>query len=85
MPAESVTPQAQQPRRAVRRYFRIAEAAQRVGVHPNTIRNLERRGLFTVPRDWSGQRRFSEADVQALCALVAPARGATARRGRRAA
>ena len=65
----------QQPRRTVRRYFRIAEAAQRVGVHPNTIRNLERRGLFTAPRDWSGQRRFSESDVQALCALVARPNG----------
>ncbi len=72
MPVTSSTPQQRQRRRTVRRYFRIAEAAERVGVHPNTIRNLERRGLFTVPRDWSGQRRFSEADVQALCALVAP-------------
>ncbi len=78
-------PKPKRERRMVRRYFRIAEAAERVGVHPNTIRNLERRGLFTVPRDWSGQRRFSEADVQALCALVAGTAGHATRPGERAA
>ena len=57
-------------------FHRIGEVAALVGVHPNTIRNLERRGLLHPTRDWTGQRRFTEKDVAALYAFVAqpPAR-----------
>lgn len=53
--------------------LRIGEVAHRVGIHPSTIRSFERRGLLTPPRDWAGQRRFTEADVQRLQELVGTA------------
>lgn len=51
--------------------LRIGDVARRVGIHPSTIRKFEQRGLLTPARDWAGQRRFTDKDVAALCALVA--------------
>jgi DNA-binding transcriptional MerR regulator len=58
------------------KFHRIGEVARLVGVHPNTIRNLERRGLLHPARDWAGQRRFTEKDATTLRALLeSPLRG----------
>ena len=43
--------------------IRISEAAKRIGVHPNTLRDLEKRGMITARRDWVGYRVFSEEDL----------------------
>lgn len=52
--------------------LKITEAARQLGVHPDTLRNLERRGLIRVQRDWSGARRYSADDVNRLRALLYP-------------
>lgn len=46
--------------------LRISEAAKRLGLHPDTLRRLERRGIVTFARDWAGNRRISEAKVEEL-------------------
>ncbi len=44
--------------------MRIAEFAKQLGVSPDTIRRLERRGVLLSPRrDWVGHRRFTKADL----------------------
>jgi len=40
--------------------MKIREAAQKVGVHENTIRNLERLGLIHPRRTLTGHRIFDE-------------------------
>lgn len=52
-----------------REFLRIGEVARLIGVHANTIRNLERRGLLHPARDWTGTRRFTEEDVATLRSL----------------
>lgn len=59
--------------------MRIGDAARQLGVHPDTLRNMERRGLFTPARDWSGQRRYSAEDLDKLRAQLFPKRGAEPR------
>jgi len=46
--------------------MRIGELAKKLGVSPDTIRRLERRGVLVPDRDWAGHRRFSEADLERL-------------------
>lgn len=46
--------------------IRIAEAAKRLGIHPETLRELERRGTILVRRDWAGHRVFSEDELKEL-------------------
>ena len=43
--------------------FRISEAAKRIGIHPTTLRDLEKRGIVTARRDWCGYRVFSEDEL----------------------
>lgn len=65
-------------------YMRIGEVAQLTGLHPNTIRRLEARGRLHPARDWTGTRRFTEADVQALRRLFKrPTRGSKPREATR--
>lgn len=59
----------------VKAIVRIGEAARETGVHPNTIRNLEKRGVITCGRDWRGHRRFTRADVARLLSLVVKGAG----------
>jgi len=40
----------------------ISELAKAVGLHPETLRRLERKGLITSERDLNGWRRF-DSDV----------------------
>jgi len=49
---------------------RITEAAKLVGVHPSTLRRLERRGLIAPRRTWAGHRRYTEADLVRLRQLA---------------
>ena len=44
--------------------LRISEASKRLGVHPCTLRNLEKRGMIKVRRDWAGYRIYSESDLK---------------------
>lgn len=51
------------PRQAV---FVISVAAELAGVHPQTLRIYERRGLVDPARTGGGSRRYSEADIERL-------------------
>lgn len=44
----------------------IHEVAQQVGVHVDTIRRLERRGIITSKRDVNGWRRYGPDVVETL-------------------
>lgn len=50
-------------RRAV---YVISVAAELTGVHPQTLRIYERKGLVTPARTGGGSRRYSEADINRL-------------------
>jgi excisionase family DNA binding protein len=52
---------------ATRELLNVRETAQALGVHENTIRNWEARGLLHAVRlPGSGFRRFSRLDVETL-------------------
>lgn len=45
-------------------FMLVTEFAKRVGVHPNTIRNLQKKGVITTRRNPLNNRRvFLEEDV----------------------
>ncbi len=44
----------------------ISVAAQLAGVHPQTLRIYERRGLLSPARTAGGNRRYSDADINRL-------------------
>ena len=44
----------------------ISVAAQLAGMHPQTLRIYERRGLLTPARTQGGNRRYSDADIARL-------------------
>ncbi len=44
----------------------IARAAALVGLHPETLRRLNKRGLLPAKRDWRGFRVFLIDDLQRL-------------------
>ena len=44
----------------------ISVAAEIAGVHPQTLRIYERRGLLSPARTSGGNRRYSNADIQRL-------------------
>jgi MerR family transcriptional regulator/heat shock protein HspR len=50
-------------RRAV---YVISVAAELAGVHPQTLRIYERKGLVDPARTSGGSRRYSEADIEQL-------------------
>ena len=54
---------ADRSRRAV---YVISVAAELAGVHPQTLRIYERRGLLDPARTGGGSRRYSEADIDHL-------------------
>lgn len=53
----------QHDRRAV---YVISVAAELAGVHPQTLRIYERKGLVLPARTGGGSRRYSEADIAQL-------------------
>lgn len=44
----------------------ISVAAELAGVHPQTLRIYERRGLLEPARTTGGSRRYSDADIELL-------------------
>lgn len=53
-----------------RALFVISAAAELAGMHPQTLRIYERRGLIDPQRTPGGTRRYSEEDIERL-ALIA--------------
>jgi MerR family transcriptional regulator, heat shock protein HspR len=52
--------------RRTRAVYVISVAAELLGVHPQTLRVYERRGLLDPSRTQGGSRRFSEQDLERL-------------------
>jgi MerR family transcriptional regulator/heat shock protein HspR len=52
--------------RANRAVYVISVAAELTGVHPQTLRIYERKGLLDPSRTSGGSRRFSDADLSRL-------------------
>ena len=62
--------------RGVRRYayshpmtntYRTAEAARLLGVHPSTLRRWDEKGILRPSiRTLTGERRYTEADLEAV-------------------
>ncbi len=50
----------------IRAVYVISVAAELAGMHPQTLRIYERRGLLTPARTQGGNRRYSEADIARL-------------------
>lgn len=53
------------PRRT-RAVYVISVAAELAGMHPQTLRIYERRGLVSPARTQGGNRRYSDADIDVL-------------------
>ncbi len=49
-----------------RALYVISVAAELAGVHPQTLRIYERKGLVSPARTGGGSRRYSEADLERL-------------------
>jgi MerR family transcriptional regulator/heat shock protein HspR len=56
-------PAADRPQRAV---YVISVAAELAGLHPQTLRIYERKGLVDPARTGGGSRRYSDADIEQL-------------------
>jgi MerR family transcriptional regulator/heat shock protein HspR len=54
------------PRSASRAVYVISVAAELAGMHPQTLRFYERKGLVDPARTEGGNRRYSEADIEKL-------------------
>ena len=47
--------------------YRIAEAAKLLGVHPSTLRRWDEKGILRPSiRTLTGERRYTEADLEAV-------------------
>lgn len=57
---------AAEPRDPRRPIFVISIAAELAGVHPQTLRVYERKGLVTPQRTSGNSRRYSERDIETL-------------------
>ncbi len=65
----------------LRDYLRISEAAQYLGVSPNTLRNWENAGkVVAVRHPVNGYRLFKRKDLDALLKLVEEVSGEPSRR-----
>ena len=51
---------------SARGVYVISVAAELAGMHPQTLRIYERRGLLDPARTGGGSRRYSEGDIQRL-------------------
>ena len=61
-----MSPTPEPARDEVKALYVISVAAQLVGMHPQTLRNYERTGLFRPSRTRGGTRRFSDEDIAQL-------------------
>ena len=65
----------------LRDYLRISEAAEYLGVSPNTLRNWENAGkVVAVRHPVNGYRLFKRKDLDALLKLVEEVSGEPSRR-----
>ena len=55
-----------QQRRQQRAVYVISVAAELAGVHPQTLRIYERKGLLDPARTVGGSRRYSDVDIEQL-------------------
>jgi len=53
-------------RRRTQAVYVISVAAELAGMHPQTLRIYERRGLVSPARTQGGNRRYSDADIEQL-------------------
>ena len=53
-------------RRRTQAVYVISVAAELAGMHPQTLRIYERRGLVLPARTGGGNRRYSDADIEVL-------------------
>jgi MerR family transcriptional regulator/heat shock protein HspR len=53
-------------RRRTQAVYVISVAAELAGMHPQTLRIYERRGLVNPARTQGGNRRYSDADIEVL-------------------
>jgi MerR family transcriptional regulator/heat shock protein HspR len=56
----------QDPERRLRALYVISVAAELAGVHPQTLRIYERKGLVDPARTEGGSRRYSDGDIDRL-------------------
>ena len=54
------------PRTRTQAVYVISVAAELAGMHPQTLRIYERRGLVQPARTQGGNRRYSDADIERL-------------------
>jgi MerR family transcriptional regulator/heat shock protein HspR len=54
------------PRRPTQAVYVISVAAELAGVHPQTLRIYERKGLVDPARTGGGSRRYSDEDIELL-------------------
>jgi MerR family transcriptional regulator, heat shock protein HspR len=59
-------PSDERPRQRDRAVFVISVAAELAGVHPQTLRIYERKGLLHPKRTAKNSRRYSERDIERL-------------------
>ena len=59
-------PDASESERHTRAVYVISVAAEIAGVHPQTLRIYERKGLVDPARTTGGSRRYSDADIEML-------------------
>ena len=59
-------PEPELAERSTRAVYVISVAAELAGVHPQTLRIYERKGLLDPARTGGGNRRYSEADIAHL-------------------
>lgn len=57
---------AARPRSRTEAVYVISVAAELAGVHPQTLRIYERKGLVDPARTGGGSRRYSDADIRLL-------------------
>jgi len=55
-----------EPRRSAQAVYVISVAAELAGVHPQTLRIYERKGLVDPARTGGGSRRYSDDDIAQL-------------------
>ena len=48
------------------KYLDISTAADRLGVHPETLRRWERKGTIKAKRTPNGHRRFLKTDIDSM-------------------
>lgn len=48
------------------RIFRIGGAAEQIGIHPETLRKYEKKGLIKPERDDTGERFFTDQEIEQI-------------------